>query len=250
MDQTQSRKPGIKTSTEAAIVIADPNLKSEAMSSPKLLSSPFTFCVALFLLGFCGTASAQSTETGLKLGQDAPEAGTLDLGPTTKTQPAPKPQPAATPPLSAAPGLGGDLERTTYGAWEVACAKGGQPCVMAQIGKDKEGTPVLEMVVRKLPTPQEVQGVPVVSVTDVITPLGVVLTSGLVMQIDSSPEQRAPFQICTEQGCLVREPLTEEAVLRFKRGNNARITVVAAQQGPVASNISLAGFTKAYGALK
>lgn len=217
------------------------------MSLSKLILKS-TIVPVLFLSWFGGTVSAQST--GLKLGEETPEAGTLDLGPAKKKSPTPAPKPAATPQLGAGPNLDGDLERTTYGAWEVACAKGGQPCVMAQIGEDKQGTPVLEMVVRKLPSPQEVQGVPVVSVTDVITPLGVVLTSGLVMQIDSSPEQRAPFQICTEQGCLVREPLTEEAVLRFKRGNTAKITVVAAQQGPVTSNISLAGFTKAYDALK
>ena len=87
---------------------------------------------------------------------------------------------------------------------------------MAQIGNDETGTPILEMVLRLLPEPREVQGQKIIAITDIITPLGVVLTSGLTMQIDSQQEQRAPFQICTEQGCLVREPLTEEAVGRFK----------------------------------
>jgi len=218
-------------------------------------STSFLVGIALLFGGLSNPVYAQSTDEPMKLGEEAPAAGTLDLGPAKKT-PAPAtatapatPAPVA-PALQAGPNLGGDLERTTYQSWEVACAKGGSPCVMAQIGKDTKGTPVLEMVVRKLPTPQEVQGVPVIAVTDVITPLGVVLTSGLVMQIDTGPEQRAPFQICTEQGCLIREPLTDEAIARFKRGNNARVTVVAAQQGPVSSNISLAGFTKAYNALK
>jgi len=206
-------------------------------------------CTAFMLMG---VAYAQSTDGGISLGEDAPNEDIIDLGPAKKKEPvlaSKKPAPAAAS-LGANPDLGANLQRTTYGTWEVACAKTGSPCVMAQIGKDDKGTPVMEMVVRKLPTPQEVQGVPVVAVTDVITPLGVVLTSGLVMQVDSGPEQRAPFQICTEQGCLVREPLTDEAVTRFKRGANTRITVVAAQQGPVSSIISLAGFTKAYNALK
>lgn len=120
---------------------------------------------------------------------------------------------------------------------------------MAQIGNDNTGTPILEMVLRMLPEAQEVQGQKVVAVTDIITPLGVVLTSGITVQIDSEQEQRAPFQICTEQGCLVREPLTEEAVTRFKKGANARLTVIAAQQGPVSATISLRGFTKAFNAL-
>ena len=93
------------------------------------------------------------------------------------------------------------------------------------------------------------QGQKIIAITDIITPLGVVLTSGLSMRIDSQQEQTAPFQICTEQGCLVREPLTEEAIGRFKKGANANVTVVAAQQGPVSAVISLRGFTKAFNSL-
>ena len=197
-----------------------------------------------------GAVLAQSTG-GLTLGQDASKDGepaqTLDLGPAAATPPAASQAAAGG---TAAIGAPGDLVRTNFGAWEVACAKSGAPCVMAQIGNDKAGTPMLEMVLRKLPEPQTVQGVPVIAVTDIITPLGVVLTSGVVMKIDSSDEQRAPFQICTEQGCLVREPLTDEAITRFKKGNNAKLTIVAAQQGPIDVSLSLSGFTKAYNALK
>ena len=211
-------------------------------------------------IGLAVSAPVLAQSTTPSLGDDGAGGGTLDLGPASDDAPAqPAPQPTAQPASSAsASDLTGDgpdlsnaeLERTRYGSWEVACAKGGGPCVMAQIGSDSTGTPILEMVLRKLPEAQEVQGVPVVAVTDVITPLGVVLTSGLTMKIDTAEEQRAPFQICTEQGCLVREPLTEAAVDRFKKGNVAKITVVAAQQGPVSTSISLSGFTKAYNSLR
>ena len=55
---------------------------------------------------------------------------------------------------------------------------------MAQIGNDAAGTPVLEMVVRKLEEPLEVGERTAIAVLDVITPLGVVLTEGLSVSID------------------------------------------------------------------
>lgn len=208
----------------------------------------FFWCILMCLLTFYLwpiSSSAQGT-TGLVLGEETGTGqgtSTLDLGPAGNNGAGKQPN---------GEGIQGaqDLIRTTYGAWEVACAQAGAPCVMAQIGNDKAGTPMLEMVLRKLPEPQTVQGVPVIAVTDIITPLGVVLTSGVSMKIDSGNEQRAPFQICTEQGCLVREPLTEEAITRFKRGASTLLTIVAAQQGPIEVNLSLTGFTRAYNALK
>jgi len=88
------------------------------------------------------------------------------------------------------------------------------------------------------------------AVLDVITPLGVVLTEGLSISIDGDRKESAPFQVCTEQGCLVREPVDDELIARLKRGNKAAVSVIAASQGEVSSIISLKGFTKAYDSLK
>ncbi len=217
----------------------------------------FVLFLVLSASVFLNVALAQSTSLELGGGggnQSGDGKQTLDLGPAPKPAAAPTAQPsasgAATPSGVQGPANLADLIRTTHGAWDVACEKSGSPCVMAQIGNDDKGTPILEMVLRLLPSPQDIQGQKVIAVTDIITPLGVVLTSGLSMKIDSKQEQRAPFQICTEQGCLVREPLTAEAVNEFKRGANARLTVVAANQGPVEATISLTGFTKAYNMLR
>jgi len=81
-------------------------------------------------------------------------------------------------------------------------------------------------------------------------PLGVVLTEGLALKIDGGQDAVAPFQVCTEQGCLVREPIADELIGRLKKGNAATVTVVAANQGVVTSSISLSGFTAAYNALR
>ena len=197
---------------------------------------------------------AQS-DGGLKLGQPDTEdtAPKLDLGaqapadrPTESAPAAPR-APAAP---SAAGNPGVDLEVTKLGAWDLACSPQGSDCAMAQIGNDATGTPVLEMVVRKLEEPLEVGERTAIAVLDVITPLGVVLTEGLSVSIDGGQQESAPFQICTEQGCLVREPIDNDLISRFKRGNSAELSVVAANQGEVKATLSLSGFTKAFDSLQ
>jgi len=213
------------------------------------------FLVALHAGLSLNTAHAQSSGGGLKLGQpEAPAGGTLDLGaaPAADAEAPPPPQPTSRQPAANAPADGAtpDAELARHGSWNVACSPEGTNCAMAQIGNDATGTPVLEVVVRKLDEPMEVGERTAIAVLDVITPLGVVLTEGLAVTIDNGREESAPFQICTEQGCLVREPIDEDLINRFKRGNNAVVSVIAANQGEVSASLSLAGFTKAYESLK
>jgi len=237
----------------------------------------FRFAASTVLAACClagatlpaGTALAQG---GLILGEpDTPD--TLDLGAppepaTGTTRPTGPTRPPATRPVQQAPAVpqqapqssgseplapqvqeGATLTRTTVGAWEVACADNGQ-CAMAQIGNDSQGTPVLEMVIRKLPEPLEVGDRSAIAVLDVVTPLGVVLTDGLGLTIDGGQTEAAPFQICTEQGCLVREPIDQGLIDRLKRGSVARIEIVAANQGPIAADLSLSGFTRGYDSIE
>lgn len=188
-------------------------------------------------------AGAQST--GLKLGQETQETPKLET-PKLDLGAAPGDAKAAEPTQSPAQPAQGAV---TNGAWQVSCVEDAD-CAMAQIGKDKDGTPILEMVVRKLPAPLEADGRTAIAVVDFITPLGVVLTSGLEVKIDTAPGEAAPFQICTEQGCLVREPVDQSLIDRFKKGSNANVSVVAANQGDVTAIISLSGFTKSFDSLK
>lgn len=183
---------------------------------------------------------------GLKLGESKEPAGKLDLGaaPLADQEAPPAPRPQSSPGPNAVAG-----ERVKHGAWEVACDPQGKQCAMVQIGNDSEGTPVLEMVIRTLEEPLEVGERTAIAVLDVITPLGVVLPEGLSVKIDEGRQESAPFQVCTEQGCLVREPIDNDLVNRLKRGSSAQISVIAINQGEVIATISLSGFTKAYGSL-
>lgn len=194
--------------------------------------------VVLCALMLSASSLVHAQSSGLKLGTNEPDKPKLDLGA------APKPQQQA---QTSQPAAAGNTK--TYGAWQVNCVAGAD-CAMAQIGKDSQGTPVLEMVVRKLEAPLEADGRVAIAVVDFITPLGVVLVSGLELKIDSGRGESAPFQICTEQGCLVREPVDQGLIDRLIKGNNAKVTVVAANQGPVTADVSLSGFTKAYNSLR
>ena len=222
------------------------------VSSPVLLHR-VVLTVILATAGLIITTNlhAQSS-VGLKLGQPAQPASTLNLGAAPaadKTAPPTQPPTSKGKPSLQAGEPSAQASRNKYGAWEVACGADGKNCAMAQIGNDADGTPVLEMVVRKLEEPLEVGERTAIAVLDVITPLGVVLTEGLAVKIDGGREESAPFQICTEQGCLVREPIDIELVTRLKRGNNAVVSVIAANKGEVSASLSLSGFTKAFGAL-
>ena len=237
-----------------ACILKHTSMSSASKSAGAIVRIPLQWAGALLVVNMfaSGMANAQS-DGSLKLGEPAAPASesTLDLG-APADQPSISPTAPAADSAQAAPAAEGAdaIERSTVGSWEVACPPQGGSCAMAQIGNDDSGTPVLEMVIRKLEEPLEVGERTAIAVLDVITPLGVVLTEGLAVSIDGGREESAPFQICTEQGCLVREPIDEDLVTRFKRGKNTVVSVIAANQGEVKATLSLSGFTKAYDGLE
>ena len=214
-----------------------------------MFSSTRRLAVSTVSLAACLFSANIALAQGIKLGTpDTKEP--MDLGAGPAVAPAAAPQPSAQTNTQPARPTGADVKRTSYKSWEVACLADNTNCAMAQIGKDSGGNPVLEMVIRKLPEPLEAGGEVAIAVLDVITPLGVVLTEGLSLKIDQGEDAIAPFQVCTEQGCLVREPIADALISQLKKGNGATVTVVAANQGVVNSSISLSGFTAAYNALQ
>jgi len=142
-------------------------------------------------------------------------------------------------------------EVTKVGDWSVVCdANGNGSCAMTQLGEDSQGSPAIEFVVRKVDEENaEIDGVKIEAVADIITPLGVLLEFGLRLRIDDGEERGAPFRICQQHGCLVREPLSGDVISALKRGNTALVIVAAEGAGPIEIAISLAGFTKAFDSL-
>ena len=138
----------------------------------------------------------------------------------------------------------------THGAWDVRCAEAGQKiCVMSQTGKDGSGNQVLEMQLRKLEGATAPDGTPVPAAMQIVTPLGVLLPAGVRIKIDAKQERAAPYQVCTPEGCVIRQPLSADFLAELKAGANATVTVVAVPQQQVTATVSLMGFTKAFSAL-
>lgn len=138
--------------------------------------------------------------------------------------------------------------RETHGDWEIRCAQGGA-CVMAQVGKGVEGNDVIEVRVRKLDGVTGQQGEPVPAAIQILAPLGVLLPAGLRVQVDSQQVRAAPFEVCGPGGCIVRQAMSEDFLAEMKAGGTANVTLVAAPNTEVNVDISLRGFTAAFGSL-
>ncbi|MGF1503018.1 MAG: invasion associated locus B family protein [Paracoccaceae bacterium] len=138
----------------------------------------------------------------------------------------------------------------TYGDWDIRCATDPEAnrevCVMHQVGKGPAGNDVLEVRVRKLDGVQTNEGQTVPAAIQIAAPLGVLLRSGVRVQVDGNQTRAAGFEICVPGRCLVRDAMTTDFLNEMKRGSTARMTVVSPQQGEVTVNVSLSGFTAAF----
>jgi len=140
--------------------------------------------------------------------------------------------------------------KATHGDWEIVCASA-QPelCVMRQIGQTADGKRVLEVRVRKLDgvTTQDGQTVP--AAIRILTPLGTLLQPGVRVQVDGSEPRTGLFEVCLPRGCVVEDPMSEEFLGQLRAGAIAKMTIGLIQQGELNVDISLSGFTKAFGSL-
>jgi invasion protein IalB len=136
------------------------------------------------------------------------------------------------------------------GDWTIRCmvAEEGkdEPCQLYQLLKDKDGNNVAELRIFGVPDNQQILAGGTIS-----TPLETLLTPGLRMAVDDATPKVYPFTYCAPGGCVARIGLTPEDIDAFKAGNAATIALVplAAPNGQVLLNVSLAGFTKAYDAV-
>jgi invasion protein IalB len=140
-----------------------------------------------------------------------------------------------------------EVVRDTFGQWQVRCAPDGDECFMYQLALDAGDNPVAEVSILKLPEEADAAA----GVT-VVTPLGTLLTNGVVVQIDSGEARQYPFAWCSQVGCFARFGLDQVAVDVMKRGRGGKITLlsVGAPESPVTLDLSLTGFTDAYNSLE
>jgi invasion protein IalB len=139
-----------------------------------------------------------------------------------------------------------EIVRDTFGDWEVRCAPQGEDCFLYQLAMDSQNNPVAEVSILKLP-----EGSEAAAGVTMVTPLGSLLQSGIVLQVDQGEARQYPFNWCSQVGCFARFGLTQESINSMKRGRTATVMLasVAAPEAPVSLNLSLTGFTAGYDSL-
>lgn len=76
-----------------------------------------------------------------------------------------------------------------------------------------------------------------------VLPLGVSLSKGAFMQIDSNQPVAVPFERCEPGGCLIFLAMNDSLVQALKNGINARLIFHDTQHRRGAATLSLRGFT-------
>ncbi|MEM7270400.1 MAG: invasion associated locus B family protein, partial [Pseudomonadota bacterium] len=135
--------------------------------------------------------------------------------------------------------------------WEVHCAVNDEKlCFMSQVANGQNGKPLVNVRIQKTPNLKTPKGDAVPAVIQIQAPLGVLLTAGLSLQIDSAKPGLAPYKFCTPQNCVVEEPIAPDLIDRMKKGSNAKMSVISAISGDKGeADVSLSGFTKAFNSL-
>jgi invasion protein IalB len=130
-----------------------------------------------------------------------------------------------------------------FGDWALRCLnnpEGDDPCQLYQLLMDGEGNSVAEISMFLLP-----EGGQAAAGATIMTPLGTLLTEGLMISVDGASPRRYVYTFCNVNGCAARVGFTAEELAHFKGGTSAVVRLVsAANPGqPVMLNMSLKGFT-------
>jgi len=148
-----------------------------------------------------------------------------------------------------APGTTYIAER--FDAWELRCVRveEGQkePCNLFQLMKDDQDNPIAEMNFVTL-----ANGGQAIAGATIVAPLETLLTKQLTLSVDTGAKKRYPFRFCSAVGCYSQIGFSNADVASFKRGVEASLTIIPAfaPDETITVKLSLAGFTKAYEALK
>jgi invasion protein IalB len=162
-------------------------------------------------------------------------------------QEAPEEAPATQPPPSGGaetpPGL--EMTERQFQDWILRCGRseqGPEVCEMQQQQTDREGRTVMAVAVGTVPGRSEVGLL-------IILPLGIILPSGVTLQIDGGGDVPLEVERCERQGCRIERLVEPELLNRLKAGREAKVFFEAfdpeGQLRRLGVPISLLGFTAA-----
>ncbi len=137
--------------------------------------------------------------------------------------------------------------QTPYGDWNMRCetppgAQGPQCALMQYVVAESRPNVGLSVIMLKTADGKA-------KLLRIITPLGVLLPSGLGLKIDDDDIGRAGFVRCIAEGCLAEVILEDELLNKLRRGQQATFIVFVSPEDGIGIPISLSGFSAGYDAL-
>jgi invasion protein IalB len=166
----------------------------------------------------------------------APKAGTPAAPAPTAQQAPPAGAPAGQPPEQQI--------QLIYAPWTKFCLKGQdanakQVCFTGKDGRIESGQPVIAAVII------EPEGEPK-KILRVTLPLGMQLTHGTRVIVDSNTPAQSPYVICFANGCMSDYEATPELLASMKKGQNLLVQAINSNGAPLTLPLPLAEFAKAY----
>lgn len=149
------------------------------------------------------------------------------------------------------PQIGDGYLREKHEAWEVRCIKGEvvekEECRLFNLLDDPDGNSIAQIDMQALP-----KGGKAVAGINLATPLGSLLTAQVIVKIDAGKAKRYPYTWCDQLGCYARFGMTGAEIAAMKKGAKAAVIIssVASPDNPLNLELSLAGFTAAWGAIE
>lgn len=137
--------------------------------------------------------------------------------------------------------------QTPHGDWTLRCetppgAQGTQCALMQYVAAEDRPNVGLSVIVLKTADGKA-------KLLRIITPLGVLLPSGLGLKIDNEDVGRAGFVRCVAEGCLAEVIMEDQLLNKLRRGQQATFIVFETPEAGIGIPISLSGFSAGYDAL-
>ena len=137
--------------------------------------------------------------------------------------------------------------QTPFGDWNMRCetppgAQGHQCALMQYVVAESRSNVGLSVIMLKTADGKA-------KLLRIITPLGVLLPSGLGLKIDDEDIGRAGFVRCVAEGCLAEVIMEDELLNKLRRGQQATFIVFVSPEDGIGIPISLSGFSAGYDAL-
>lgn len=203
--------------------------------------------VVLYAMGIFGARDSQvaqpvSEPATLSALDAVPADSAESLIPSEATLPVPDAVVAVAPPTAGEPPV-----RSTHNDWQIRCdtpaGAQNEQCVLMQFvtAEDRDNVG-LTVIVLKTADKQA-------RIMRVLAPLGVLLPSGLGLQVDANDMGRAGFVRCLPNGCVAEVILENELLDTLRVGSTATFIIFQTPEEGIGIPISLSGFGAGYDSL-